>query len=237
MINTLSLVAVADTNIKKTIISLRRSKRNLKVKKILLITSKNIEERYQFNDLNIINIDPIQSFKEYNYFIIYELYKYIETTHILLVQWDGFVLNPNKWNESFLNYDYVGAPFLPRAKDYNYCRDLKENFYSVGNGGFSIRSKSLLKAASKFNLEDQEDLTFAHEDGFFCILHRQFLESQGFKWAPFKVAKEFSIESPITLNDIIELPFGFHGKKMLRIFPLINFLQSFLKLINVSNRK
>ena len=63
MINTLSLVAVADTNIKKTIISLKRSKRNLKLKKILLLTSKNIEEKYLFNDLNIkINFFTIQKF-------------------------------------------------------------------------------------------------------------------------------------------------------------------------------
>ena len=234
MNKTLSLVAVADTNIIKTIYALRKSKKDLNLKEILLITSHNIEEKFLFRGLNVINIKPIKSFKEYNYFIIYELYKYIKTTHVLLVQWDGYVLNPNKWNKNFLDYDYIGAPFIPRAKNYFYSRDNKKNFYSVGNGGFSIRSKSLLMAASRFNLSDQDDVTLAHEDGFFCVLHRKFLESKGFKWAPINIANKFSIESPISFAEILELPFGFHGKKMLRLFPLINILHILMKLVNRS---
>ena len=87
-------------------------------------------------------------------------------------------------------------------------------------------------AASKFKLTNNINLTSAHEDGFFCVLHREFLESKGFKWAPFHIAREFSIESPISFSEISELPFGFHGKKILRIFPIINLIQTFIKIIN-----
>ena len=112
---------------------------------------------------------PIKSFKEYNYFVIYELYKYIKTTHILLVQWDGFVINHKKWLNSFLDNDYIGAPFITRSKDFNYCRNSNGGFYSVGNGGFSIRSLKLLEAAKKYNLKDNYTCTKNHEDGFFSV--------------------------------------------------------------------
>ena len=143
--NSLTIVAVADSKISQTVISLRRSKKGINFKEILLLTSKDINKIDNFKELKIIRISPLNSSKDYNHFIIYDLYKYINTSHILLVQWDGFVLNPMKWKDSFLSYDYIGAPFIPRANNFHYSRDEKNNFYSVGNGGFTIRSKSLLK--------------------------------------------------------------------------------------------
>ena len=62
----------------------------------------------------------------------------------------------------------------------------------------------LPKAPSKYNLINDENLTNNHEDGFFSILHRSFLESKGFKWAPFLIANEFSLETPISFKDFIE---------------------------------
>ena len=61
-------------------------------------------------------------------------------------------------------------------------QDQNNNFYSVGNGGFTIRSRSLLEAPSKFSLEDNFENTNFHEDGFFSVYHRKFLESKG--WTP-----------------------------------------------------
>ena len=58
----------------------------------------------------------------YSEFVIRELHKYVDTSHCLLVQWDGYVLNPKSWLPQFLDYDYIGAPW---------------NGNVVGNGGFS----------------------------------------------------------------------------------------------------
>ena len=44
MEKSISLVALADTNIKKTIYALIKSQKNLKFNKILLITSQNIQK-------------------------------------------------------------------------------------------------------------------------------------------------------------------------------------------------
>ncbi len=61
---------------------------------------------------NIINIDPLNSLAEYSRFVIWELDKFVDTPHVLIVQHDGFILNPRAWTDEFLNYDYIGAPWL-----------------------------------------------------------------------------------------------------------------------------
>ena len=221
----ISIVAVADTKINETIISLRISSRKINCKKVILLSSANIDTSKTFKELEVIKIKSLNSLKDYNHFIIYELHKYIQTSHIILVQWDGFILNQDKWVDDFLKYDYIGAPFIPRAENFKYSRDKYEDFYCIGNGGFSLRSLSLLKAPSKYKLEDNALETFNHEDGFFSVYYRKFLESKGFKWAPFSLAKRFSVESPITFKEFINLPFGFHGKKLLKLHPKILFLR------------
>ena len=205
------------------------------IPKTLLFTSKQIDlSKYNCNMIKIIKIDPISSIKKYSNFVIYDLYKYVRTSHILIVQWDGFVCNKNKWDINFLNYDYIGAPFIPRESDLKYSRDKNDAFYIVGNGGFSLRSKRLLEAPSKYNLKDNKDFTNNHEDGFFSVYHRNFLESKGYIWAPFFLAEKFSIESPLTYKQIKDLPFGFHGRRMFYILKTKKLLKNlfiFLKTI------
>ena len=221
MEKTLSLVSVADTKIKETIQALKVSKDNVICDSVLLITSKDINRKLIFNGLKVIKIPPIKSFKEYNNFIIYELFKYIKSSHVLIIQWDGYIINSTKWDVKFLKYDYIGAPFIPRCNDEKYGKTLNGNFYSIGNGGFSLRSFKLLESPTKYKLRDNENITNNHEDGFFCVLHREFLEKQGLKWASFEIASEFAIESPISFKEFVNLPFGFHGKKMLLILRFI----------------
>ena len=235
MINSLTIVSVADTKITESISSLKKSTSEIKFEEILLFTSKSFNEKKAFSGLKIVKIKPLKSFKEYNHFIIYELFKYIKTSHILIVQWDGFILNPKKWDNAFYKYDYIGAPFIPRANDFKFCRDKNNNFYSVGNGGFTIRSRSLLEAPAKFALEDNFEYTNFHEDGFFSVYHRKFLESKGFKWAPFTIAKSFALESLTSFNDLIDLPLGFHGKKILKIHKLLLIIQNLSNLVKRLN--
>lgn len=229
MKKTFSIVSVADTKIKETLKALRFSKESLNSENALLITSRKIDPKLQFAGLEVVNVPPIKSFKEYNNFIIFELFKYINSTHALIVQWDGYVINPNKWDKKFLNYDYIGAPFIPRSQDKKYGKTGEGDFYTIGNGGFSLRSLNLLKSAIEFDLKDNINITNNHEDGFFCVLHRKFLEEKGLLWAPFEVASEFAIESPICFQDFFNLPLGFHGKKMLLISKII---KSFKALIS-----
>ena len=212
----ITIVAVSDIKIKKTMNAILTSSQKLNPLESIFFTSKIIKiNSYQKNFIKTININPINSIKDYSNFIIYSLHKYIRTKYVLIVQWDGFICNIKKWDPKFLDFDYVGAPFVPRFRDPNYAKDKEGRFYVIGNGGFSLRSKKLLESASKFNLKDEKLLTNFHEDGFYCVLHRSFLESKGFTWSTFEIAKSFSIETPLSIKDIKDLPFGFHGKKML----------------------
>ena len=133
----ITLVAISDIKIKETLDSLMISNSKLHPAKTIFFTSKPIYLNNKQSKSKIkIKVKPIESIKDYSEFIIYSLYKYIETSHVLIVQWDGYILNQNKWNSNFLKYDYIGAPFIPRENETNYSTDPKGRFFSVGNGGF-----------------------------------------------------------------------------------------------------
>jgi len=230
----ISIVSISDVKIKETIYALKNSLKILKSTDTILFTSKPLKQnKFEANFISIIKIPEIKSIKDYSNFVIYELHKYIKTSHVLIVQWDGYIINKNKWDFKFLNYDYIGAPFIPRDSDKSYSRDKNGAFYINGNGGFSLRSKRLLEAPTKFQLKDNAYFTNSHEDGFFCVYQRRFLESKGFIWAPFSIAKNFSIESPISLSDLEELPFGFHGKKMFYLKKVIQNLTFIFKIFKL----
>ena len=229
----ITIVAISDIKLNETIKALIKSSIGIHPAKTILFTSKNVKlNKFQESIINLIKIAPINSLRDYSNFVIYSLFKYLETSHTLIVQWDGYICNKEKWNHNFLNFDYIGAPFIPRYSDKKYCRDAFNAFYSIGNGGFSLRSTKLLEAPSKYKLKDNKLYTNFHEDGFFSVYHRYFLESKGFIWAPHFLAEEFSIETPLSLKNIFDLPFGFHGKKMLyfiKIAKVLIFIFTFFK--------
>ena len=97
-----SLVAISDIKIKETIQALMKSHNLSKPTKTILFTSKSVSlKRNESKIISIIQINEIKSLKDYSHFIIYNLHKYIESTHVLIVQWDGYVINGQKWNKSF----------------------------------------------------------------------------------------------------------------------------------------
>ena len=114
-----------------------------------------------------------------------------KTSHILFVQWDGYIINPESWRDDFLSYDYIGARWP-------WIRDGK----TVGNGGFCLRSLRLIKALEEFPLPNERP-----EDDYVCRTIRTDLEAKGFLFAPENVADCFAIERA----ELTERPFGFHG--------------------------
>lgn len=135
----------------------------------------------------------IQSIKEYNYFIVKKLNKLIKTDHCMIIQHDGYPLNYSAWDCRWLSLDYIGAPWI----NYPWSREL-----SVGNGGFSLRSKRLLDRISEFNYNGEEP-----EDAFICRTKAPVLKKEGYKFATIEDAYNFSIE-----NTYYKGQFGFHGK-------------------------
>ena len=164
---------------------------------------------------NIIPIKPINTVEEYSKFVIAELNNYVETENVLIIQYDGFILNPEAWTDKYLEYDYMGSPLL--INDWSirtFNLDPKTNGdWVVGNGGFCLRSKKLLEELQRMNNLGEFDEHHA-EDVVICIKKREYLESKGFKFAPIDLAERFSFEHSTSDNKIAWTnEFGFHGLK------------------------
>jgi hypothetical protein len=148
---------------------------------------------------DFIQIPTLKSNNEYGQIIFEVLPEIITHEHVLVFQWDGFPLNPSKWKDEFLEYDYIGAP------DGNW----------VGNGGFSIRSKKLLTTLKKLNISvDLKNPFDQPEDKIICTHKKNILENNGIRFTPIRIAKEFSVEHGPLNKDV----FGFHGPWNLPIF-------------------
>jgi hypothetical protein len=201
-----TIVAVACVREERTLKAMQFSMQGINFGSAKILTSStNLKD----DNIEIINIDHLD-YNAYNKFVVYELWKYIDTDYALLIQDDGFVINPTLWRDEFFDYDYIGAPW-PMPSDTFSFRDPFGKLIRVGNGGFSFRSKKLLKLPTDLNLEWKPYFGYYNEDGFISCHNRHHLESSGCVYAPLDVAKYFSHEAEIPETSGIT-PFGFHGK-------------------------
>lgn len=207
-LNNITLVSVTSVNVDRTIRALKHSTQGISFGEVLLLTDKDVSP----SGIKTIKIDQLD-YIAYSKFIVYELHKFINTDFALIIQDDGFVINPNKWNDKFLNFDYIGAPFpIPNPSDNISYRDPFGNLVRVGNGGFSLRSKKLLELPTKLDLEWKPYFGYYNEDGFFAVHNKHLFEENGCKFAPVEIAAEFSHEKQ-TNETVGIIPFGFHGKQ------------------------
>jgi len=160
----------------------------------------------EFGAVKLIWDEKCTSIDIWNYKIINELYKYVDTEYCLLIHSDGYVIHPELWNDSWLSYDYIGAPWPLPNDDYSY-RDDGGDIVRVGNS-VSLRSRKLMERVSKFPWKSYYSNT--NEDGFISVHHRKELEREGFKFAPLDVAVHFSKEHEILENVGLQT-FCFHS--------------------------
>ena len=208
---TITLCAVSSIKIDETIHALKKSMQGISYAKVLLLTDKDISLDHQ--SISVVQIEKLD-YSAYSHFILYKLTEYIDTDFVLLIQHDGYVLRPYKWDNRFLDYDYIGAPWLPGIHFTNDGTNVR-----VGNGGFSLRSKKLLNILNDLDLPFTDNGTgFDHEDGVICVYYRKQLEDAGIVFAPVTTAVRFSHETDCA--ESVYHPFGFHGSKMVlpRIF-------------------
>lgn len=150
-------------------------------------------------------VDTIESAEDYNDFCMRRIGGVFETDFALVVQMDSFVANPKAWSDEFFDYDYIGAPWKPPlnpAFPVEYRTPYTQDRL-VGNGGFSLRSRRLCEKVSEI-CEQRPDSE--GEDVFICLNSRSRLESMGIRFAPYDVARRFSVEC-----DNYEWQFGVHN--------------------------
>jgi hypothetical protein len=146
-----------------------------------------------------VQIEPINQV-DYSRVVLKDLGSYVETDHYLCIQYDGMPTDSKFWDDEYLKYDYIGAPWpwgAPNRK--------------VGNGGFSLRSRKLAQACQDpqivFDPPGHGDNNYM-EDLHICVMYADYLEKQyGIKYAPVDLAKKFSAEIPGGKFDT----YGFHG--------------------------
>lgn len=195
-----TLCAAASVNVIATVAALNRCLDQIEFARCLLFTDADASSLRLNGRIEAIGIDRLSSAAAYSNFLLGELYPHIGTTHCLIVQWDGFVIDATQWEPEFLSYDYIGAPW-PQFRD----------AHVVGNGGFSLRSRRLLEACRDpdFVAEHPEDVAIARSN-------RELLERKhGARFADLAVAERFSFERTAPKRPT----FGFHG-----IFNLVEVL-------------
>ncbi len=155
----------------------------------ILFSDRDISGRFRR-----VPIAPLAGIDAYSRFCIKELPGLIETPYVLVVQWDGYVVAPEAWARAFLKFDFIGAPWPTEPR----------NDLSVGNGGFSLRSRKLLKAIAALNMA-----VWHPEDHAICQIYRRDLEQNfGIRIAPLRIADRFSHEYGPKPD---KPTFGFHG--------------------------
>lgn len=185
-----TMVAITDRDHGKTIEAILKSLKHIRPARTILFADVPLAS----DQFECIVIEPLRSAQKYNEFVTWKLGSFpINTSHILLVQYDGYVLDSSAWTDEFLDFDYIGAPWT-----YTDGRN-------VGNGGFSLRSKRLHTILAR----DPSISVGSPEDEIICRLFRGYLETHhGIKYAPEALAHKFSFE----MHRPVQKTFGFHNK-------------------------
>jgi hypothetical protein len=127
-----------------------------------------------------------------------QLAQAFDTDFCLCVQHDGWILNPERWTDEFLAWDFIGAPW-PLSLG---------SQVRVGNSGLSLRSKAFCQATAAYAHEYAEE----GYDVFACKTMGDRFKAIGLRYAPLEIAGRFSWEH--YCEDVEAGPatsFGFHG--------------------------
>ncbi len=215
------IVSINCVNPEESIKALDYSCNKIKFNNSYLLTDKKI----QHGNHKLIYVDKIKSISEYNNFCL-KLNKFeFESDHILLIQDDGYVINAENWNNEFLKYDYIGAPW-PNDQVWleKFIEPSLQNFVSdifnenrVGNGGFSLRSRKFLEYSENFT-----SCEGIGEDLFLTIINYNKALDNSIIFPDVEEALKFSTEFGLFGKDKKKwlkykymkkiTSFGFHGK-------------------------
>lgn len=172
--------------------ALEQSRRGLRFERTLLLTDALPAGVHAPADVDIVGIRRLASRDDYSRFVLKSLLPHIGTPHVLLIQWDGYVVNPSAFDTAFLDCDYLGAKWF-----------WYDDSMRVGNGGFSLRSRKLLEA-----LQDPRVILGDAEDTTICRTFRPQLEADyGIRFGSEALADRFAFEAAYPSG----MPFGFHG--------------------------
>ncbi|MEO6928798.1 MAG: DUF5672 family protein [Casimicrobiaceae bacterium] len=187
-----TLLAADTANHALALRALRRSMAHIRFARVAWLTDAVPASLAVGAGIDVVPIVPLRSRTDYSQLMLKSLAAHVTTSHVLVVQWDGHVINAAAWDSQFLACDYVGAKWFWHKDGMN-----------VGNGGFSLRSRKLLLALADPRIDGDDA-----EDEIVCRRFRPLLERDyGIRFGDEAMADHFSFEAMHPVGK----PFGFHG--------------------------
>ena len=185
------LVTINCNMVEEGVKALEYSTKYIEFNNVFLLSDQTISGNF-----DLISIKKIRDVEDYNNEIL-NLSKHIKSEYVLIIQHDGHVINHKKWDDLFLKFDYIGAPW-PNSNKWNerwkyYPKEMEEkilknlNLNRIGNGGFSLRSKKFLDYSRSY-----KEVDGAPEDIFLNILNYDKAFEYGIKYPDVKTAISFS---------------------------------------------
>lgn len=155
---------------------------------------------------------PWKNRQECTQFQWYELPELVATDFFMLVHYDAWIIDGSRWEDKFLDYDYMGAPWW---------------YDDPFNVGFpTLLSVKLMRYLAErkhhFHIEFPED-------DMLCRKYRPELEKAGFKWPHERVASRFMFECSrpaensrhFMFHDVFNFPAVLSGEKLERRLDLV----------------
>lgn len=186
--NNIDLVSINCVNPSEGVAVIKHCQKYFNFGKSILLTHEKIS-------VDTIDVNPIDklTWDGYNNLIL-SLTDYSSNDYVMIVQDDGYIVNPDLWDDEYLNYDYIGAPWPTEDSWVKQQSNTVQKYViknRIGNGGFSLRSKKFLEFSKQF----QSTEGFG-EDFYLCCYKYDEAISYGIKFAPFDLAVKFSYENP-----------------------------------------
>lgn len=184
-----TLCAVTSVNVAATVRALEASLQQVRFGACKLLTDAFVRPTHR--EIEVVPIACLSSSAAYSDFMLQSLPDHIETSHCLVAQWDGHLLDITRWRDAFLEYDYIGASW-PQFDD----------GHDVGNGGFSLRTRRLMDLC-----RDPAFIRVHPEDVAIGRTNRAWLERRGMRFASKELADMFAAER----SSDPRRTFGYHG--------------------------
>ena len=157
--------------------TLQHCMRDIDFAQVLLFTDPNaLKQAPEGIELKGLRLESSTAHAE---FMLRGLVHYLQTSHVLIVQWNGFVLDAKQWDPAFQLYDHVCASVEPGTST-----------QAARQISFSLQSRRLLQA-----MQDPAMVIRAPENHCLLHLNRQRLEQvHDVRFAPVDLARRFSFD-------------------------------------------
>lgn len=186
----------------RTLRAMRKAEQLVQFADSVLVTSPNHAQHIQ--GVNVLPLITGINRKQREQFMICDIAQSFTTSHCLHMEWDAGILNTAAWDNNWLEYDFIGAPWTYPHTFPGFPPCTRER--CVGNFGFSLISKRMAVALSKLSAPNDRELA-QFSDVYVCMKLRPMLETVGIRFAPEEVALKFSCECKTYVRQ-----FGWHGQ-------------------------